>query len=146
MAGHSRAGDRPPDCCGQRRRKGRPGRAASSALLLHGDYIRILGRPTVRGGAPRSGCSFGISHRQEVLWLLPLYTGRQKGVNREKNSKVLCLKAFRVPGGSESLKRLRQSPWEGQVGSSFPCIPLSDGFLGSFSWPYFFMGDQTHLK
>lgn len=61
--GHSRAGDHPPECCGQRRRKGRPGRADSSALLLHGDYIRILGRPTVGEGAPSSACSLGMSHK-----------------------------------------------------------------------------------
>lgn len=63
ITGHSRAGDRPPDCCGQRRRKGRPERVDSSALLLRGDYVRILGRPTVVGGAPYSACSLGMSHK-----------------------------------------------------------------------------------
>lgn len=72
MTGHSRAGDHPPECCGQRRRKGRPGRAESSALLLHGDYVRIFGRPTVGGGTPCSGCSLGmLPQGQEVLWLFP---------------------------------------------------------------------------
>lgn len=63
ITGHCRAGDRPPDCCGQRRRKGRPERVDSSALLLRGDYVRILGRPTVVGGAPCSACSLGMSHK-----------------------------------------------------------------------------------
>lgn len=145
MPGHSRAEDRPPDCCGQRRRKGRPGRADSFALMLHGDYIRIPGRPTVGGGAPCSGCSLGMSHKgRECSGCSPYVLGGKGGQMGRKTQKYYALKP------SRSLGALRAGTgWSihGKDRWNLPClcVPLS-GFLGSLSWPCFSVGDQTHLK
>lgn len=80
MLGHSRAEDRPPDCYGQRRRKGRLWKAYPFALMLHGDYIRIPGRPTVGGGAPCSGCSLGMSHKgRKCSGCSPYILGGKRG-------------------------------------------------------------------
>lgn len=85
MPGHSRAEDCPPDCRGQRRRKGRPGRADSFALMFHGDYIRIPGRPTAGGGTPCSGCSLGMSQREgSALAVPPIYWEAKGGKWGEK--------------------------------------------------------------
>lgn len=87
---------------------------------------------------------WNVPQGQEVLWLFPLYTGRQRGATREKTQKYYALKPSRS-WGSESLKQLRPVHEKDRRDRPFLCIPPS-GFTGSFSWPYFSVGDQTHLK
>lgn len=88
--------------------------------------------------------SWNVPQGQEVLWLFPLYTGRQKGVNREKNAKVQCLKAFQVPGGSVSLNQLEHL-WERQVESSLP-VCSSFWLSRQFLLALFFCGRPNTLK
>lgn len=141
---HSRAGDRPPDCCGQRRGRGRPGGANSSTILPHRDLVRILRRATVEGGTSTLQ-PWNVPQGQEVLWLFPNVLGGKKkkgGANREeKTQKYYPLQP------SRSLGALRAWHSWGRVrGQNRWTLPLlcgpPAGFAGSLSWPYFSVGSQ----
>lgn len=95
---HSRAGDRPPDCCGQRRGRGRPGGANSSTILLHGDLVRILRRATVEGGTSTLQ-PWNVPQGQEVLWLFPnVLGGKKKGGGQIGRKKLKSTIPYNRPG------------------------------------------------
>lgn len=71
------------------------GKADSPILLLRGDYRRILGRPTVEGGTPCSGCSLGMSHKGRKCSGCSPY---RLGATREKTQKYYALKPSRSWG------------------------------------------------